>query len=106
MPPGVTPAGELTRPVLSVVVPVFNEARTVEEIACRLRKLPLLLEVIAVDDASTDGSPAALEELRSRGLVDRLVRHDTNRGKGAAIRSGIAEAIGEIIVVQDADLEY
>ena len=92
--------------VLSVVVPVYNEQKLVRASLERLRALPLTLQVICVDDASTDGSRAVLEQLRAEGIVDVLVCHPQNRGKGAAVRAGIEHAAGEVVVIHDADLEY
>jgi glycosyltransferase involved in cell wall biosynthesis len=93
-------------PILSVIVPAYNEAGTMELVVRKLREVPLRLEVIAVDDASTDGTGTILEQLEREHLVDRVIRHPVNRGKGAALRAGIAAATGAAVVVQDADLEY
>ncbi len=96
-------AGERT---LSVVVPVFNERNTVAEIVRRMRcvELPVDLEIIVVDDGSTDGTERILSALEDSTV--RVVRHPTNRGKGSAIRTGLAHARGDLVLIQDGDLEY
>ncbi len=92
--------------MLSVVVPVYNEEKLVRASVERLRAVPLRLQVICVNDASTDGSLAVLEALHAEGLVDVLLKHPRNQGKGAAVRKGIEHASGDVIVIHDADLEY
>jgi glycosyltransferase involved in cell wall biosynthesis len=91
---------------LSVIMPVFNEAATIRESTRRVRAVPLNLELICVDDGSTDGTREILRELQAEGTIHTLVFHENNCGKGAAVRTGIKQASGDVIVVQDADLEY
>jgi glycosyltransferase involved in cell wall biosynthesis len=91
---------------LSVIMPVFNERATLAEVIRRMRavELPLVLQIIAVDDGSSDGSDKVLSALEDSTV--RVIHHRVNQGKGAAVRSGLAEARGDLVIVQDADLEY
>ncbi|HJT78066.1 MAG TPA: glycosyltransferase family 2 protein [Gemmataceae bacterium] len=91
---------------LSVVMPVYNEERWVREVVRRVRQVPLAKELIVVDDGSTDGTRAILRELEAECPDLRLLLLPCNRGKGAALRAGFRQATGDVVVVQDADLEY
>jgi glycosyltransferase involved in cell wall biosynthesis len=93
---------------LSILIPVFNEANTVEEILRRVRAADscgLEKEIVLVDDASTDGTSDVLRKLQQVGGV-KIISHPVNRGKGAALRTALEHATGDIILIQDADLEY
>ncbi len=91
---------------LTVIIPVYNEERTLEEIVRRVQAAPFPLEkeLLIVDDCSTDGTPAILARLAGGNV--RVFRHEVNRGKGAAIRTAQSHVTGDLVVVQDADLEY
>jgi len=94
-----------TRPLLTVVIPVYNEADTVERLVERVRAVPVDKEIILVDDYSTDGTGAKLMPMADGDRI-RVLTHPKNRGKGAALRTGFQAARGDLVIIQDADLEY
>jgi glycosyltransferase involved in cell wall biosynthesis len=91
---------------LSVLVPVFNEVTTLELMMDQLHAVSIRKEIVVVDDGSTDGSRALLDRLKAENRLDVVIHFPRNRGKGAAIRAALAASTGNVVVVQDADLEY
>ena len=91
--------------LVSVIIPVYNEERFLEQVLRTVHRVPLVKELIVVDDGSTDGTPAILARL-TKELAVRVITHERNEGKGRAVRSGIEAARGDILLIQDADLEY
>ena len=91
---------------LSVLIPVYNERATIETIITQVRTVPVRKQIICVDDCSTDGTADILRAMKSAGTIDTLIFHEVNRGKGAAIRTALAASTGNVVIVQDADLEY
>ena len=91
---------------LSVLIPVYNELDTIELILDEVRSTPFQKEIVVVDDCSTDGTRELLQQLAAAGRIDRLHLQPVNLGKGAAIRQAMALSSGDVVIVQDADLEY
>jgi glycosyltransferase involved in cell wall biosynthesis len=91
---------------VSVVIPVYNEVGTIEEIVGRVQAVDLEKEIVIVDDGSTDGTRELLQEITLSHENVRALYHDQNQGKGAALRTGFESASGDIVIIQDADLEY
>jgi glycosyltransferase involved in cell wall biosynthesis len=94
---------------LSIVIPVFNEEKTIAEVIKQVRSVTIpsvKKEIIVVNDASTDKTKQVLSEIKKQSKDLEIITHDTNKGKGAAVRTGFAKATGDYIVIQDADLEY
>jgi len=90
---------------LSVIIPVFNEVQNIREILARVQATGLAWEIVIVDDGSTDGTREILKELDGKDKI-RVILHEKNQGKGAAVRTGFAHAKGDVFLIQDADLEY
>jgi glycosyltransferase involved in cell wall biosynthesis len=102
-PPSLTPLSSDF--LLSIVMPVYNEAATVGEVVRNVKATPYRKEIVLVDDGSTDGTGAVLDELAKDPEV-RVLKHERNQGKGAALRTAFAVARGDVVLIQDADLEY
>ncbi len=90
---------------LSVIIPVYNEVQNIREILKRVQATGLAWEILIVDDGSTDGTREILKELDGTDQI-RVILHEKNQGKGAAVRTGVGEAKGDVFLIQDADLEY
>ena len=93
------------QPKLSVIIPCYNERTTIESVVKAVREVGLAHEIVIVDDGSSDGTRDILSTIASDALV-RVIYHDHNQGKGAAVRTGFEAASGDILLIQDADLEY
>jgi glycosyltransferase involved in cell wall biosynthesis len=92
--------------LLSVLIPVYNERATIELILDQVHAVPVRKQIICVDDCSSDGTREILQRMKDAGRIDTLIFHELNRGKGAAIRTALAASTGNVVIVQDADLEY
>lgn len=90
--------------MISIVIPVYNESSSIRELVCRVSEIPINKEIIIVDDFSTDGTREILQQIRSENI--QVVMHDRNCGKGAALQTGFSRVQGNIVIIQDADLEY
>ena len=90
---------------ITVLIPIYNEVNTVREILRRVQDQGITSEILLIDDGSTDGTRQILAEMDGKDSV-RVILHDRNQGKGAAVRTGLKEAQGDVILIQDADLEY
>ena len=97
---------ELATMKISVVIPVYNEVQTIREIVARVQAAELEKEIIIVDDYSTDGTREHLREINQAHGNVKVLYHDHNQGKGAALRTGFQAVTGDIVIIQDADLEY
>ena len=91
-------------PLLSVIVPVYNEAKTIRQILEKINSVNIDKEVIVVDDGSSDGTDKILRDIQYPNL--KIIHHSSNRGKGAAFLTALDNASGELVIIQDADLEY
>lgn len=91
--------------MVSVIIPVYNEAKTIAEVVSRVRAVDIEKEIIVVNDCSTDGTRNRLDELPESYDNVRVLHHEQNKGKGAALRTGFSEARGDVVIIQDADLE-
>ena len=91
---------------LSVIMPVYNEIKTLEEILRRVQATPYDKEIILVDDCSSDGTPDLMAKLAAEQSNLRVFRHATNQGKGGALATGFSKVTGDVVLIQDADLEY
>jgi glycosyltransferase involved in cell wall biosynthesis len=91
-------------PLLSVIIPVYNEAKTINEIVQKVNAVPIDKEIIIIDDGSSDGTDRLLREIRMDNL--KVIFHGSNRGKGSALLTGLANACADFVIIQDADLEY
>jgi glycosyltransferase involved in cell wall biosynthesis len=106
MPAATTPFPPLADPLVSIIIPIYNEVQLIREVLRRVRAQPFRQQLILVDDASRDGTYELLQAEETGKADTILLRHERNQGKGMAIRTGLAHVTGEIVLIQDADLEY
>jgi glycosyltransferase involved in cell wall biosynthesis len=91
---------------LTVVIPVYNEERYIKDVVARVQAVPIEKDLVIIDDCSQDRTFERLKEIEAASANVRVFRHEVNRGKGAALRTGVQHATGDLVIIQDADLEY